>query len=86
MLDLCHTRDGHSMRIARGFQHPSLITGREQQAGISEGLNRMLSVKQPVNSHLPSEYIGCRNCNLDVLKRACRIQLAGAACESGQNA
>lgn len=73
--DPCHTRDVHSTRMAREPQHPSLIALREREAAISKGLNRMLSVKQPVNSHLPGEYVGCRNCNLDVLKNSYRAHL-----------
>jgi hypothetical protein len=35
----------------------------------------VLSVEQPVDSHLPCEYIECRNCNLDVLKHSYRTHL-----------
>jgi hypothetical protein len=68
MLDLCHTKDGHSTRMARSSQHRSLLAERENEAVISEDLNRMLSVNRLVNSHLLGGDIECRNCNLGVLK------------------
>lgn len=44
MMDLCHSKDGKSLQLARGAQHSSLLSAQTHTK--LEGLNRVMPVKQ----------------------------------------
>lgn len=65
--DLCHSKAGHSLHIARGAQHSSFSATRFHGDGWLEGLNRLMSVKQPVAGYNQS-FTECRDYNEAVRK------------------